>query len=483
MKRFVSWMIVASLLVMGMPVAAWCGEPPSTSLPQSKDEDVLTLNAVVLAATERHPLITAAVEERAGADGERLAAQGAFDRMLKGDFVDYATGGYSGTYFNMQAEQPLEMFGSKIVSGYRQGSGTFPIYDDYYDTNQNGEIRAGVEVPLLRDRDIDKRRAAIKKSTIQQDVASLSLESRKIDLGRTAGQAFWEWVAARRKRDVYQNLLKVAQERDSQLTERARMGDIAVFDQTDNRRQVLQRESQLLSAQRSLQKAEFELSFFYRGLEGQPLSVNSLHPPKVLPLIKPPALHDIDVKIDEAHAARPEVKRLKQVIEQQKVEIDLAENDLLPKVDAQSYLARDMGAGKQDRNETELKLGVKLEIPLQVRNQQGRIDQYSAKVRELTAQLNAVKDRIGVEVKDAINSIQITRDRVDVARQELTLAEELEQGERTKFVQGDSNLIFVNLREQTTADAAVREIDTVLEFQRAVINYHAALGQIEYVSR
>jgi outer membrane protein TolC len=142
-----------------------------------------------------------------------------------------------------------------------------------------------------------------------------------------------------------------------------------------------------------------------------------------------------------------------------------------------------MGAGKQDRNETELKLGVKLEIPLQVRNQQGRIDQYSAKVRELTAQLNAVKDRIGVEVKDAINSIQITRDRVDVARQELTLAEELEQGERTKFVQGDSNLIFVNLREQTTADAAVREIDTVLEFQRAVINYHAALGQIEYVSR
>jgi outer membrane protein TolC len=310
MKRFVSWMIVASLLVMGMPVAAWCGEPPSTSLSQSKDEDVLTLNAVVLAATERHPLITAAVEERAGADGERLAAQGAFDRMLKGDFVDYATGGYSGTYFNMQAEQPLEMFGSKIVSGYRQGSGTFPIYDDYYDTNQNGEIRAGVEVPLLRDRDIDKRRAAIKKSTIQQDVASLSLESRKIDLGRTAGQAFWEWVAARRKRDVYQNLLKVAQERDSQLTERARMGDIAVFDQTDNRRQVLQRESQLLSAQRSLQKAEFELSFFYRGLEGQPLSVNSLHPPKVLPLIKPPALHDIDVKIDEAHAARDSSRSL-----------------------------------------------------------------------------------------------------------------------------------------------------------------------------
>lgn len=445
--------------------------------------DSLTLNSVVVAATERHPLITASIEERAGADGERLAAQGAFDRMLKGDFVDYATGGYSGTYFNMQAEQPFEFLGSRLVGGYRQGSGTFPIYDDYYNTNQDGEIRAGIEVPLLRDRDIDKRRATIQKSTIQQGVAGLSLEARKIDLAKAAGNAFWEWVAARKKQDVYAGLLKVARERDGQLTQRAQIGDIAVFDQTDNRRQVFQRESQLLSAQRSLQKSEFELAFFYRGLDGQPLPVGNLAPPATLPLLKPPALNDVIARVEDAYAGRPEIARLLQLIEQQKLELKLAENDLLPKLDAQSYLARDMGAGKQDRSETEVKLGLKLEVPLQTRNQQGRIDQYSAKIRELTAQMAAVKDRIGVEVRDTINAIEITRDRVDVARKELALAEELERGERFKFVQGDSNLIFVNLREQTTADAAVREIETVLEFQKAVISYHAALGQIDFVSR
>jgi outer membrane protein TolC len=171
------------------------------------------------------------------------------------------------------------------------------------------------------------------------------------------------------------------------------------------------------------------------------------------------------------------------MIEQQQLEVNQANNDLLPKLDLGSYVSRDVGPGKQDRNETELKLGMKLEVPLQTRNQQGRIDQYSAKIRELTAQTTAVKDRIAVEVRDAINGIVISRDRVDVARTELRLAEELEKGERSKFIQGDSNLIFVNLREQQTADAAVREIDTVLDFQRAVINYHAALGQIEYVSR
>lgn len=450
---------------------------------QPLEPPVLTLNDVVVGATERHPLISAAREERAGAEGERLAAQGAFDRVLKGDFADYATGGYSGTYYNLQAEQPLEFMGSKIISGYRQGSGTFPIYDDFYDTNQDGEIRAGFEVPLLRGRDIDKRRTVIRKATIQQDVAGLSLDLRRIDLARASANAYWEWVAAKRKLTVFESLLKVAQERDVQLVKRADAGDIARFDQTDNKRQVFQREAQLLSAQRALQKAEFELAFFYRGLSGEPIPVAALQPPKSIPLTKPAALQELDVHVAEAHDNRPEVKRLQQLMDQSKLEIELAENDTLPKFDMQSFLARDLGAGKQDRNETELKLGVKLEVPLQLRNQEGRIEQFSAKVRELEAQLKAVKDRIAVEVRDASTAISISRDRVDVARNELSLAEELERGERTKFVQGDSNLIFVNLREQTTADAAVREIDTVLEFEKAIVNYHAALGQINYVSR
>ena len=495
-KSFLEWYTVVAYLLIGFPpafaetTASLTPTPVATTVASQRsvaikplDPPVLTLNDVVVAATERHPLITAAREERAGADGERLAAQGAFDRVIKGDFVDYATGGYSGTYYNMQAEQPLEFMGSKIISGFRQGSGSFPVYDDYYETNEDGEIRAGVEIPLLRDRDIDKRRTLIKKTTIQQDVAGLSLDLRRIDLGRASANAYWEWVAAKRKLVVFESLLKVAQERDVQLVKRADAGDIAQFDQTDNKRQVFQREAQLLSAQRALQKAEFELAFFYRGLSGEPIPVASLNPPKNIPLTKPAALQDLDVHVAEAHANRPEVKRLEQLMEQNKLEITLAENDTLPKLDMQSFLARDLGAGKQDRNETELKLGVKLEVPLQVRNQQGRIDQYSAKVRELEAQLKAVKDRIAVEVRDASTAISISRDRVDVARSELALAEELERGERTKFVQGDSNLIFVNLREQTTADAAVREIDTVLEFERAVVSYHAALGQINYVTR
>ncbi len=451
------------------------------SLDANSGEETLALEDVVGAAVQFHPLITAAIEERVGADGERLAAQGSFDRLIRGDFVDYATGGYSGTYYNMQAEQPFEFLGSKLVGGYRQSSGTFPIYDDYNNTNQEGEVRAGLEVPLLRDRDIDKRRALIQKSTVQQEVAGLSLNLRRIDLARAAGLAYWEWVAAHRKNRVFEKLLRVAKDRDAQLTRRASAGDIARFDQTDNERQVLQRESQLLSGQRALQKSEFELSFFYRDVDGKPRLVTSAHPPKLIPLLFPPGMNQVDDRVGEAFLGRPELQRLTGLIQQQEVELALAENDLLPKLDLQSYVARDLGAGSSNRDETELKIGMMLEVPLQTRNQQGRIDQYSAKARELNAQAEALRDRIRVEVQDALNAIEISRERVDVARRELTLAEQLEEGERTKFQQGDSNLIFINLREQTTADAAIREIDTVLDFKRALVSYRAALGGVETI--
>jgi len=57
------------------------------------------------------------------------------------------------------------------------------------------------------------------------------------------------------------------------------------------------------------------------------------------------------------------------------------------------------------------------------------------------------------------------------------LARELERGERKKFEAGDSTLFMVNLREQATADAAVRVVDGTADAYKAWLSYLAALGQ------
>jgi hypothetical protein len=68
------------------------------------------------------------------------------------------------------------------------------------------------------------------------------------------------------------------------------------------------------------------------------------------------------------------------------------------------------------------------------------------------------------------------RERVRLAIEENELALTLEKGERARFAHGDSNLIFVQLREQTTADAATRKIDALLDYWLAEASWEAAQG-------
>jgi outer membrane protein TolC len=82
-------------------------------------------------------------------------------------------------------------------------------------------------------------------------------------------------------------------------------------------------------------------------------------------------------------------------------------------------------------------------------------------------------------VQDALNGVQVARQKVQVAVQEVKAAKELADGELTRFNFGDSNLIFVNLREQNFADAEVREIEALQDYQKAFVSFEATLARIQ----
>lgn len=438
---------------------------------QLQDSDFRTFVAQVLA---NHPALEATKQEVEAAKAELLSSQGAFDPVLKGEYSGYPKGDYSGTYENIFVEQPLLWRGAKVVAGYRRGGGTFPIYEDYYNTNSDGEARAGIEVPLLRDGETDRRRTSIARALMQIDGVDLTVQQRRVEIARTAAISYWDWVAAARRLETFEGLLATAQQRDRQLATRVLEGDLARIDKVDNERQVLQRKSQQISAQRALQKAENDLSLFLWTSNGLPDRVGNLRSTKFK---SPPPISAVpEHAIETALKDRVEHQRIENLVQQQEVELSFSRNQILPRLDVQVLASDDLGTGSTTRDETEFKAGVKLEVPLATRTQRGKIDSLVAKLAELKAQQSLVKQRIAIEVTDAINAFSMAAERVVVARDEVRVAQELEEGERGKFKQGESNLIFVNLREQATADAIVREIDAVADSWKGFITYHAALG-------
>lgn len=424
-----------------------------------------------------HPFLTASEEEIKGARGELLSSQGAFDPVLKGEFSAYPKADYSGTYSSVFAEQPLEWMGTKLIAGYRRGAGTFPIYENFYETNNEGEARLGFEIPVLRDRPIDRRRASIQRAAMQIEGADFTLSQRKVELVRNASIAFWEWVAAGKKLTAFENLLKVAEERNRQLTERVSAGDFSEFDRNDNLRQVLQRKTFFVAAERAKVKAAYELGLFLWNKDGTPDKDLLQYSMKQIP--EPPNLSNDQMGELEKKAilSRPDIARLSNQLEQQRVEKTLAENQILPRLDLRAYGSKDYGEGSRARDEAELKVGINIEIPLETRTQRGRISVISAKERELLQQKKLAEERAKVEIADSKNSFHLAVERMKIIRNELRLAKELEAGEKTKLDQGDSNLIFLNLREQATTDAVVREIDALADAWKAYAIYKAALGE------
>lgn len=443
-----------------------------------KGGSLLNLDDVINATLHHHPALKAEMQERVAADGTLLSAEGAFDPNIKSDIFSTATGGYSGNYGSAYVEQPLQLYGSKVVAGYRVGRGLFPTYEDYYATNSGGELGAGVEVPLLRDGPIDRRRAAIGQSISGQTIADSAIEQRRIELARAAALTYWDWTAARNKALVYKRLLQVADERDRQISERVKRGDLPDFDRIDNQRAVLQRKAQLLSAERAVRNAEFNLALFFRDDMGQPRAVETFEALSriPLPLFVPDA--SVEAPIAEAVKARPEFKNISAQREQNELELKLARNQMLPRLDLRVFSANDVGSGEVRREEPEIKAGVRIEIPLLTRTQEGRIALFEARQQKLAFTETFLKERIRADVQDALNALDIARLRVDVVKREVEASEDLAQGELKRFELGDSNLIFVNLREQNAADAQVREIEALQDYQKAFVAFEATLARI-----
>ena len=140
--------------------------------------------------------------------------------------------------------------------------------------------------------------------------------------------------------------------------------------------------------------------------------------------------------------------------------------------------SQDFGNGSPTRAGAEIEAAVLLEIPLERRLASGRAEYARASRDRVEASTRMLRDRISAEVRDAHSLLEAALARIDIAVSETELARKLEQGERARFEHGDSNILFVNLREQATADALVREVDALADFHKGVAQLKAVLGTL-----
>ena len=437
----------------------------------------LTLENLLESVNKNFSLLLAAFQDMDIAESELLSARGAFDGSIKANATTAPTGFYANNRMDMLVDQPTSYNGMSFFGGYRLGRGSFAPYDGKLATNSLGEIRAGARVPLWRDRSIDKNRAAIRQAEIGVKIADLSVSQQRIEIIRNATLRYWDWIAAARRYVIAKQLYEIAMEREKQIIKRVKAGDLPPIEQADNERVLLQRESFLIASEQSLEVAGNELSIYLTDANGAQRSPKIEEiPDSIFSLFEEIRDTNLEKEIEAALERRPELQRFKAQRDQNQIDQELAKNQMGPGVDIVIAASQDLGTGSPTRSRPELEAAIVLNVPLRTRTQQGKLDGSVAKNEKLSKQEKFFKDRITADIRNSFSTVNVTRQRAILAQKEFVLAKKLEEAERVRYVMGEGTLLVVNIREQTTGEAAIREIDALADHHRAIANFKAAIA-------
>jgi outer membrane protein TolC len=437
----------------------------------SKISQQMVINSLLT----NYPKILAYYDKVDAAQGSYLASQGFFDIKLKQEYEDKTRGYYDGKGLNSTIEKQNQFLGSKVYAGYRKSFGEFASYDGERLTNHDGEIRAGLRFSLLKDRAIDQNRLGVLLAEFGLKESRVQLETIKIEMQRDAIKAYWRWVAAGKIYEIYQNLLDLALQREKQLEERLKRGDVAEIILVENKKNILRRKNATLEAKRDFENSAIYLSLFLRDNTSNPIIPKQEQLPEIHFSLKEIDSVKMQQDIDKALQNRAEVRIIKIKKDEELSHLKYSENLFLPKFDVEAGASKDMGRGPQSRKQSNNFVKMEFEIPLQFSEARGKISASQSKLSAIRHEEQLLGEQIKNEITQLKNYLHNSIELYHNFEKEAQLAKKLEIAEQEKFKHGASNFFLVNVREQETADAKASQIKMFEYYQENLVAYKAAI--------
>lgn len=447
------------------------GIPPGPTKP-------IALDQVIDAIYQSYPLLRIALLDRNIASGDNISAQGEWDAKLYADSMNTPDGFYQTYRQSIGFDQPLYSGGS-FFGRYRIGRGEFEPWYLERQTNDGGEFRVGLSVPLWQNRTIDERRAQLWRTAYGRDLVEPEIRTQLLIFIRDGSIAYWEWVGAGQQFAYAEQLLKLAQDRDAQLRQQVKEGDRPEADLTDNERLIVSRRVKRLDALRKFQSNAAKLSLYLRMPNGSPFVPTSNLLPPGFPEPTPVNSNQLASDIAFAQSRRPEILALDVTRQMLNVDLSQAQNLLQPELNGMIANMQDVGgptSSKKDKSPNETEAGVYFSVPLQRRKAIGKITAVEAKLAQLNAKRQFATDKISVEIQAAVISLETAFQAIGQAREAVRLNEDMQRFELIRLEQGDSDFLRLNLREQATYDARVAEVDAYLRYFEALSEYRAAVA-------
>ncbi len=120
--------------------------------------------------------------------------------------------------------------------------------------------------------------------------------------------------------------------------------------------------------------------------------------------------------------------------------------------------------------------GLRIALPLGLRDARGRLDAAEAALREAEQQLRLREDVLTTSIRDVASAWSAAWERFETARSLANTTERLAAPERRRFEAGAVTLLVVNLREQAAAEATIATVEAVCDLWIAAASWEALTG-------
>lgn len=440
----------------------------------SASSAAFTLQQYLSSVANNHPEILA-IDATTGQYGADIQyADGAYDAKLEHNSFSRVAGYYDGLQASQKFSKPLEAYNAEIFSEYRISDGDFPVYEQEYATLSGGEASLGVKLSLLQGRDTDKKRTAMASARLKYKMWSEEAKLAQSEFYYSAILAYLDWVEAVSYFNKIEQLVAVSVNRQEGIKTRVAEGDVAEFELLEFETRLLERQSSLLAAERKVRANMQKLRYYMHS--GEAFDEQSQVPKSAAKITWPAsfnlAVKSSDVDNHPALAAKAlEMQGLKQ-------KMRLAQVALLPKLDIEAKVARDIGSGPTSLQDTEAKIGLYFSVPFDRTQAKAKKSRTQYEIYALESKTNALRQSIDAKRQERLVNLSYAKRLHDMQTKQVVLSRKLFEQEQRQFEFGSSDFFMLNNREADAFQAELKALTTrinVFREELALLKINAVL--------
>lgn len=343
-------------------------------------------------------------------------------------------------------------------------------------------VTAQLTQPLLRNFGSTVTRAGQTRAEIARDAARLEKDAAARTMVRDLVAAYWELAYAIADLEIRRSSVDLARERRRLTEASARGGAVAPTEVLAVDQVIASREEEVVSAELNV----LERSLALRRLAGLEIGPGELGLAVTAPLEVDPKSPEVETVVRAAFESSPEIASLEARGRGARLELEVTENGLLPRLDLNVY-GGPLGTSNKFSQAVEQTArfdGYQVGADLELEHAFGRNAAHGAYRRaqaernKLMVDMADVRAQIAQAAVQAVSLARSAEKRLALSRTAIELSEKNIKAETGRFELGKSTNFDVLLRQDELKQARLRYARAVADYLRATASVGALTGEI-----